>query len=256
MLYKDYLLGSFKRGESTGCKQKTIAKRLNRTGSLVNSKDKYLRDTMRCDRLPIEHPARRYLISRLIPDLSLFYYTDGYKHWVNEHKPGEFKRIKVDEPRIIIPMRREDGTMFGCQGRSLEPKSRLRYITTLFEEHPKVFGLERMDKTKTVYIVEGPLDSLFLPNAIAMAGASVTPSDFGIENYVKIYDCEPRNPEICGIIEKCIADGERVVIWPPEMTVKDINDAVLAGIDVKTIVWENSCRGLTARLRYQNWRKC
>ena len=47
----------------------------------------------------------------------------------------------------------------------------LRYITIMFEEVPKIFGLDTVNFQEKYYVVEGALDSMFLSNAVAMAGA-------------------------------------------------------------------------------------
>ena len=50
----------------------------------------------------------------------------------------------------------------------------MRYITIMLDEDsPKVFGLDRVNETEPIYIVEGPFDSLFLDNSIAMAGVTL-----------------------------------------------------------------------------------
>ena len=100
-------------------------------------------------------------------------------------------------------------------GRSLNPKSKLRYITIIYDEtKPKLFGLDKVDLSSPTYITEGPLDSLFIPNAIAMCGSDVHLGDWGISNRVWVYDNEPRNPQIVDRIRRTIDSGDPVVIWP------------------------------------------
>ena len=80
-------------------------------------------------------------------------------------------------------------------------------------------------------MVEGPIDSLFLPNCLAMAGADM--SDLSILNKDKttlIFDNEPRNFQICISMVKSLQDGWKVVVWPKSITCKDINDMVLTSI--------------------------
>ena len=96
----------------------------------------------------------------------------------------------------------------------------------LNEEAPKVYGLNTIDKTSPVYITEGPFDSTFICNSIAMCGADVDISNWGISNPVWIYDNEPRNREIVNRIDRTIDNGNSIVIWPNNIIEKDINDMV------------------------------
>jgi transcription elongation factor Elf1 len=92
------------------------------------------------------HEAREYLESRKIKDLDYFYYCPKFKEWTNS-QIKIFDNLKKDSPRIIIPLRDKEGNMFGYQGRSLMPKAKLRYITIMLDEdHPKIFGLDRIDE--------------------------------------------------------------------------------------------------------------
>ena len=144
--------------------------------------------------------------------------------------------------------------VFGFQGRSLSPDG-LRYITVLLQEdQPKIFGLDKLDYEKTTYITEGPFDSMFLSNAIAMAGADVS-LPVGIHNCVFVYDNEPRNKQSIDRIARHISDGDSVVIWPSTIKEKDINDMILAEHSVQEIVSSCTYSGLTATLKLNDWRK-
>jgi transcription elongation factor Elf1 len=200
------------------------------------------------------HPAREYLLNRRLPLDDLFW-TDTFKEFTNSVKSGTFDDTSKDEGRIIIPFRDKEGVTFGYQGRSLE-KTGLRYITILLQEDAsKIFGLNRLDYDNTIYITEGPFDSLLLDNAIAMAGADVSRSSVVGGDVVFVYDNEPRNPQITQRIQKHIDSGDSVIIWPKNIREKDVNDMVLAGIDVKNVVKSNTYSGLTAKLKFNDWKK-
>ena len=50
-----------------------------------------------------------------------------------------------------------------------------------------------MDKTKTIYVTEGPIDGLFLQNSIAVAGSDFKKISEDIkDNAILIYDNEPQ----------------------------------------------------------------
>jgi DNA primase len=168
-----------------------------------------------------------------------------------------------DHPRLLIPFRDEQGEIFAYQGRAFgneQPK----YITIKLKDEDKIFGLDRVTKDKHIYVVEGPLDSLFLDNCIAVAGAT-----FGkplmiegrlIENdqLTIIFDNEPRNKEICKQIEKTIATGRNVCLWPEHNSHKDINDMIVAGYtkhDIENQIKQFTFSGATAKLRFTAWRK-
>jgi transcription elongation factor Elf1 len=197
--------------------------------------------------------AKEYLERRkLNPDQ--FYYTDRFKWWSNTQKQT-FDTIGRDEPRIIIPLYDEDKNMIGFQGRALD-KSPNKYITIMIqEEAPKIYGLETIDKELPVYVVEGPFDSTFVSNSVALCGSD---GDLGYlkgSSVIFVYDNEPRNREIVTRIGKCIERGERVVIWPSHILEKDINDMVLAGHSVMDVLKLNTYSGLEAKIKFNNWKK-
>ena len=196
--------------------------------------------------------AREYLESRkLNPDK--FYYTDKFKSWTNSLKEV-FDDTTKDEPRIIIPLFYQN-TLVGFQGRALG-SSKIKYITIMLnDDAPKIYGLDEVQKNKTVYVTEGPFDSTFICNAIAMCGADGDVSKWGIDDPVWIYDNEPRNSEILSRISRAIEMGQKVVIWPSSIKEKDINDMVLSGLNVQNVIESNVYSGLEAKLKFTTWKK-
>jgi DNA primase len=74
---------------------------------------------------------------------------------------------------LVIPFYNESKELIGVQGRSLEANSKVRYITLKKDSVEKLwYGLWRVNPQETIYITEGPIDSIFLPNAVAMVGAA------------------------------------------------------------------------------------
>ena len=204
-----------------------------------------------------EHPAVGYLLGRKIPEkyFSDLFYTDKFFTWVNTQKPT-FNDVKKDHPRIIIPFIDTDGTWFGFQGRSLASNDKLRYITIMLDESKtKIFGLNRVDFNKTIYITEGPFDSLYIDNAIAMAGADVDWELLQDKEVVFVYDNEQRNKEIVARMQKVIDRGYEIVIWPPNLDDKDLNDMFIAGHDVQSLVEFNTYSGLQAQIKLSEWKK-
>jgi len=203
------------------------------------------------------HPAREFLEKRQIPEESFasLFYTDRFKRWVNSQLPNYIENLQNDRPRIIIPLIDETGRWFGVQGRSLAPKSNLRYVTILFDkDRPKLYGIDRVNSDEEVYVTEGPFDSHFLVNAIAMCGSDVDLSGYD-HRFIFVFDNEPRSREIVSKISKTIDQGHKVVIFPKEIKEKDLNDMVLAGRDVKSIVKDNTYQGMEAKVKLTFWKK-
>ena len=200
-----------------------------------------------------ENPdAKKYLEDRKL-DPTKFYYTDKFKAWSNSHKKT-FDSVKYDEPRIIIPLFYKN-TLVGFQGRSLGP-SKVKYITVMVnDDAPKIYGLDNIHRDEPVFITEGPFDSTFIRNSIAMCGADADVSGYGISTPVYVYDNEPRNADICRRIQTAIATKQTVVIWPDHIQQKDINDMYLAGHDVQDLVESNTYNGLEANLKFNLWKK-
>jgi hypothetical protein len=197
--------------------------------------------------------AKKYLESRKL-NPNKFYYADKFKSWVNSIKRYTFDDLKHDEPRIVIPLfyKKE---LVGFQGRILG-SSLVKYITIMLDEDaPKIYGLDEVQKDKTVYITEGPFDSTFISNSIALCGADGDVAKWGICNPVWIYDNEPRNAEIHSRIARCINRGDKVVIWPSSIKEKDLNDMVLSGLNVQDVIKLNTYSGLEANLKFTTWKK-
>jgi hypothetical protein len=205
------------------------------------------------------HPAKKYLQDRLIPKekLSKIYYCPKYKEWVNSQK-HTFDNLDNDYGRIIIPLI-NNGKWFGFQGRSLVNNTNLRYITTILDDTPpKIFNLDGVDYSKDVFVTEGPIDSLFIDNALAMAGADIDWM-FLLSNYetnfVFVFDNEPRNVQIVNRMQSVIDRKLSIVIFPSEVKQKDLNDMVLSGTNVQQLVYENIYSGLEAQVKLNIWKK-
>ena len=182
------------------------------------------------------------------------YFCENFKEWTNTQK-HTFDKVDKDEPRIIIPLINE-GKIIGFQGRSLQKKSKIKYITIMLEEDaPKIYGLDRIKKGDRIYVTEGPFDSTFISNSIALCGADGDISKWVTGDIVWIYDNEPRNREIVSRIERTINNGARVVIWPKDIQEKDINDMFLSGLNVQSVVESNIFSGLEAKLKFNTWKK-
>jgi hypothetical protein len=240
----------------TGKRSNTPEPKFNFNKPVFNKK-KF--DLPTLDELNKEHSAKQYVEHRKIPKKfhNKLYYCEKFKEWTNTQK-HTFESIDQDEPRIIIPLINKE-KIFGFQGRSLNKNSKLKYITIILDEiPPKIYGLDDINWEKTVYITEGPFDSMFIDNAIAMVGADIDKMFF-ISNYdvdfVMVYDNEKRNKQIVDRIENAIDSHFPVVIWPNDIKEKDINDMVLAGLNVQDVIESNTYSGLEAKAKLISWKR-
>jgi hypothetical protein len=151
--------------------------------------------------------------------------------------------------------------LIGLQGRSFTPERSLRYITIRAESNINlIYGLDKFDSRKIGYVVEGPIDSMFLPNCLAAANSDLESvcKKVAADNLVLIYDNEPRNKEIVRLLESSINDGKKVCIWPSSIVEKDINDMILSGKsseDLLSIIKTRTFFGLEAQLEFCRWKK-
>jgi hypothetical protein len=265
-LKKEYTLEKFgmrgKRGKkiNLGAGPQEDFFKTNKTPTFSSDPLKYITSLELCD---INHPARLYVKERKIPihQWTRLYYTEIFKEWTNTIVKNKFPNVKKDEGRLVIPFFDKTGKMIAFQGRSLDPNNPVRYITIkITEDECKLFGLEKMDESKPVYVVEGPIDSLFLDNAIAMAGSDLS-SSCNLNNdteFVIVMDNENRNKEIVKKIETFIKKGYSVCIWDERIRQKDINDMILSGMnaeDVQASIRSNTFTGLQATVALNKWKR-
>jgi hypothetical protein len=211
-----------------------------------------------------DHPARQYLKKRLVPEskFNRVYWTDAFCEYVNTMIPDKFdeKALKRDKGRLVFPFTTRDGKEYGCSGRAIDDDS-LRYISVKWDESiPKSFGMDRVNWGREIRAFEGQIDSLFVDNAIAVAGGDVHSLDLPKDRTVLCWDNEPRNREVVKMVGRAIESGWRVFLWPENWwgLGKDINDLVMAGVtpgEIDRIISECSQSGMLAQMRFNQWKK-
>jgi hypothetical protein len=204
-----------------------------------------------------DHECKEYVVSRKIPMdfISDLFYAENFAEFVHGYIPD--KQVG-QEPRLIIPLRDADKKLVGFQGRAIYP-SEVKYITIKFDENQEYlsYGMDRVDLNSTVYVTEGPIDSMFLPNAVAILGMNHE-LDPSVNDPVFVLDNEPRNREVIKQYDKLIKNDYRVCIWPDNITQKDVNDMVRSGMsrrEVLETINKNIYSGLSAELRLSVWKK-
>lgn len=218
-----------------------------------------LKGCTKLSQLPATHPAAAYMRSRLLPDehMSTLWYTDNFAASVAAFTQIEDLNVPKDA-RIVIPFYDEAGELIVVQGRAMRPNAALRYVTIKkTDASKKIFGLDRVNRARTVMVVEGPLDSLFLPNCVASADSDLLGIGFGD---IFIPDKQPRNREICARIEEIIKAGKRVCLLPDTVVGKDINEILQSNAitrhDLLKLIASNIYQGLSAQLAFAKWKKC
>lgn len=212
-----------------------------------------LSDCQRIVDLDSTHPGFQFIRDRRIPLCyrDLFYYTENLGTLVNSYGYN----FKDSQAKVIIPFFDENEKLFALQARALD-NTLPKYITILLEKDKgKIFGLERWNKDETTYLVEGPIDSLFLPNALAMAGSDISENKYSNSDMIVCLDNEQRNAEIISKYSKFIDRGFKIVIWPDNLRSKDINDMILENLNPLQIIQENTHQGLAAKIKLDNWKR-
>ena len=203
------------------------------------------------------HSARVYLENRKVP-LDNLYYTEDFAKFVKDLFPQVDKQLYKEE-RIVLPFYNKEGNLLGVQGRAIG-QSKIKYITIKNDDAtPKIYGWDRLDTSKTVYVVEGPIDSLFLSNCLATMDAALytAPSVIGLDfDYVFVYDNEPRNKQIVSNMRKTIELRRKICVWPDTIQYKDINEMVMSGMhpsEIQHIIDSNTYEGLIATMKMNQW---
>jgi hypothetical protein len=257
--YQQYVFERYSQGENGPKAHKSAEKYMTFEQPVFKKKSKLDEVAVRLDMLPNDNEAVQYCLARNIPlaKFSHLYYIPSVKD-IAKIAP-QYNTIKTEEPRLLLPFYNEAGELTGVTMRGLRGES-LRYIMIKIQDDaPLIFGMNTIDKTAPIIIVEGPIDSLFLPNSLACAGTSfgkLESLSLPKENITIVFDNQPRNTEVCKIVEKYIKLDYNVCIWPCSISEKDVNDMVSSGRNVQQIIQDNTYKGLMAQLKFTEWRNC
>jgi len=227
-------------------------------------KEKSLLDSLldRLDSLPDDNIAVKYCRTRKIPEakFSELYYIDDVRKI--EQLSAKYKDKMVgSEPKLVLPFYSRHGKLVGVTCRALGAET-LRYIAIRIDDtQPMIYNLDRVDLTETVYCVEGPIDSLFIPNSIAIGSSDMKKIEPYIPKHkaVLIVDNQPRNSELLRIMKRAAKDDWSIVVWPDTVEEKDINEMILSGrtsTDVLDLINKNTYSGLSLILKLNTWNKC
>ena len=209
-------------------------------------------------------PIKKFVVERKIPNVyhAKLFACPNFKHFTNNLVPNKFsaESLAKDETRLLIPFLDSNKTVHAFQGRTLG-SSTVKYITIVLNQSiPKLYGLDTVDRNRIIPVLEGPIDSMFVPNSIATAGGDLVSAikDFDKSRLTIVYDNEKYSKETVKKMEKAILNGYSVCIWPDNLDQKDINDMVLSGMSsefIEHIIKTNTYRDLPAQLRLNQWKR-
>jgi transcription elongation factor Elf1 len=257
-LIKEYALERYKNGDNNKSDHKTPEFEEFKKEKPTFKKSL---DLPSIDSLPEAHFAKVYVQQRRIPKdfFSQLYYAEDFAAFI-QSLGIENTNLKEKDNRLVIPFYDKEKNLVAVQGRALG-ESKLRYITIkLHEDNHKFFGLDRIDEEKMIYVVEGPIDSMFLDNAVATADSNLESimSIYDKSKVTLVFDNEPRNKEIVKKIDEAIEKHYQVVIWPEMIESKDINDMILDGFspdEIQDIISKYTFVNLRAKAELVNWKK-
>lgn len=263
-LHSEYILERYKSGQANN--SNTVAEVLQlstpKFGKL--EKQKVFDHAEWLLNLSVDHYCLKYATNRKIP--TKFYdkllFTQHYERFITTLVPNHGKQI-LDDARLVIPFYNEYNELIAVSGRALETSDKtLRYVTirTNDSQDKLIYGMERVDLNRKVYVCEGPIDSLFIDNCVASGDANLAmvAKNISASEIVLIFDNEPRNKEIVKMMQSAIKMNSSVVIWPNTIGEKDINAMIMSGKsqdELQDIISSNTFKGIQAQLKFNLWKK-
>ena len=259
-MYRDYIKERYKNEDTPEYEREVIVEEvpvLKAVSTLPYSEN--------CGELHESHPVRKWLFNRAIPAPlhKRFFFTTDWRKLANHIKPETYG-YEDKEYRLVIPIYNKDKTISCIQGRALSDVDKSqRYLTIKpHDDSNKVYGLERVKDTGNVFFLEGPIDSIFIVNGIAIVGGQMNLGDAPYpERRVWVLDNEPRAVDTVRRIEKLVEAGEKIVLWDecPWIS-KDPNDMIKnEGATIRQLndyLNQNIIKGLSAKRRLSRWRRC
>jgi transcription elongation factor Elf1 len=263
-LHKEYIMENYIAGKTnSSTAANTIVQTSTPKFDRVD-KQKVFEHAEWCDKLPDGHFCLEYLKKRQIPKehYKRLMFTSQYKKFIDALIPDHDKEL-LNDARLVIPFYDQYNDLIAVSGRALETSDKkIRYVTmrTNESERKLIYGMERVNLKEKVYLVEGPLDSLFLNNSLASGDANLSLAVKNVDssNVVLVFDNEPRNKEVVKMIETAIKQNHSVVIWPDTIGEKDINDMIISGKtpdEIQSVIDSNTVKGIEAQMKFNMWKR-
>ena len=263
-LYGEFILERYKSGEANTVPRSTREITFGTPKFGKVEKKRTFDSASWVSELPSGHFCLNYVENRMLPKEAYksLLFTNKYKQFCDDLIPDHGKTL-IDDARLVIPYYDQNNELIAVSGRALETSDKtLRYITlrTNKSDDKLIYGMDRVKLNEPVYLVEGPLDSLFLKNCVASGDANlaITAKNIHASKIILIFDNESRNKEIVKMMENAIKLDHNVVIWPETVEGKDINEMILNGIssdEIQEIIDSNTFRGIEAITKLTFWKR-
>lgn len=261
-LYKEYQLERYSEGD-TGRKPHKDHGYVFKPLKFGNSQTETLfnRIVTPIKNLSEGHEIVEYVRSRKIPEdrYNTLYYVENIQD-LKKLAPGYEDKIITNEPRMVLPFYNKNNKLVGLTARGIRGEQ-FRYLNLkIDEDDPMIFGIHNIDLTKPIYVTEGPIDSLFLPNSVASGNANlrIVADHLPKDKLVLIYDNEPRNDQIVKNMQRAIDEGFSLCIWPKSYCEKDINDMIVkSSTELNELISTIEARtfsGPRLMLEFNGWR--
>jgi len=284
ILYREYIFDKFKSGRIHKNTFKFEKKdHVEKVGDIVVKK--FLNDKIKSGliknipKIKVDI-VRDYLYDRQVPRnklKNLFYIENFYSNLYEPLKvliktitQEEVRNIYETDPRVFWFIKNRANEIVGIQGRSLNPKSKLRYLTIKITDDVMVGNIEKIQPSERVYVTEGYFDSLFLPNAVSLNGSGFKQTlnelkKIKSKEIVFVFDNEPYNNEIRKKVKEAvdmsISDRNSkigICLLPKSIRNigKDINEYIKNGIDKQkllNIIIDNTYYRSTAKIQMLKW---
>jgi hypothetical protein len=167
---------------------------------------------------------------------------------------------RIHKNRLVVPFYDEQNDVVCYQTRSLTQNQFPKYLTKFGEK--ELFGKNNLvEEIPYVFVFEGPIDSMFVKNGVALASLSPTGKQLqDLKNLIGyeqifVFDNDKNNKQTQKKIEKFIKEGKTVFIWPAEFVkFKDFNE-ICCSLELDEIPWKfvvkHSTKGPEALIKFK-----
>ena len=146
--------------------------------------------------------------------------------------------VATDGPyanRLIIPFYEDKtGRIHYYQGRALLETMDLKYLSRKAHELESIYNYYNVDSTRPVTVLEGPIDSIFVENSVAVTGLKVNDirlNRFPDRRYLVDYDESGRE-----MSKKLLKKGRKVFVWRKFLAANAIVPSPNKKIDVNDVI--------------------
>lgn len=208
------------------------------------------------DSLSADHPAKLWCLKRCLPiDTIDFYLADNFIEWTKGNTDKFENWRGPDHSRIVIPWRDRHNKIVGYSARCWDSEQDQKYYRIFVDPECKehFYGLDKIDDSKQIYVVEGELDSIAIPNAVAVSNGKL--HTFTNKDAIFVQDSDIRNKFIMRNVKEMIDLGLKVCLMPPEIG-KDLNELRQQGLtsaEIANIINKYTYQGLEAKLKFTQW---